>query len=132
MRLRAGRRGKGTPAPFAAAGGDDERCERQILRRDGSRVWITTRVLHVHTGGYVVLESVESTERHALADPAARSQDEARRLARAERDAAKVRGTGLGLYIVRNLAQANGADVHHEPNPGGGAQFVLDLEAAQA
>ncbi|MEU7874591.1 ATP-binding protein [Dactylosporangium sp. NPDC049140] len=40
--------------------------------------------------------------------------------------------TGLGLYIVRNLAQANGGDVHHEPNPGGGARFVLDLEAAQA
>jgi signal transduction histidine kinase len=54
------------------------------------------------------------------------------RLARAERDAAKVRGTGLGLYIVRNLAQANGADVHHEPNPDGGSVFVLDLEAASA
>ncbi|WP_433219147.1 PAS domain S-box protein [Dactylosporangium sp. CS-047395] len=51
------------------------------------------------------------------------------RLARAERDAAKVRGTGLGLYIVRNLAQANGADVIFEPNPGGGSVFVVDLEA---
>ncbi|MER7273206.1 PAS domain S-box protein [Dactylosporangium sp. NPDC000244] len=54
------------------------------------------------------------------------------RLARAERDAAKVRGTGLGLYIVRNLAQANGADVHYEPNPDGGSVFVLDLEAVAA
>ncbi|MFI5912578.1 PAS domain S-box protein [Dactylosporangium sp. NPDC051541] len=52
------------------------------------------------------------------------------RLARAERDAAKVRGTGLGLYIVRNLAQANNADVHYEPNPGGGSVFVIDLESA--
>ncbi|GAA3456148.1 PAS domain S-box protein [Dactylosporangium matsuzakiense] len=52
------------------------------------------------------------------------------RLARADRDAAKVRGTGLGLYIVRNLARANGADVHYTPNPDGGSVFVVDLEAA--
>ncbi|MDG6107737.1 PAS domain S-box protein [Dactylosporangium aurantiacum] len=51
------------------------------------------------------------------------------RLARADRDAAKVKGTGLGLYIVRSLAQANGARVHHEPNPAGGSIFVVDLEA---
>jgi signal transduction histidine kinase len=52
------------------------------------------------------------------------------RPARAERDAARVRGTGLGLYIVRSLAQANDAEVRYEPNPAGGSVFVVDLEAA--
>ncbi|MEV4350420.1 PAS domain S-box protein [Actinoplanes sp. NPDC049596] len=52
------------------------------------------------------------------------------RLARAERDATSVRGTGLGLYIVRGLARANEGDIRHVPNPTGGSIFVLDLEAA--
>jgi PAS domain S-box-containing protein len=51
------------------------------------------------------------------------------RLTRAERDATTVKGTGLGLYIVRGLARANHGDVHHEPNPAGGSRFILDLEA---
>ncbi|MEV6305428.1 PAS domain S-box protein [Actinoplanes sp. NPDC051861] len=50
------------------------------------------------------------------------------RLARADRDAGTVKGTGLGLYIVRGLAQANRADIHHEPGPAGGSRFVLDVE----
>ncbi|WP_433291519.1 PAS domain S-box protein [Actinoplanes sp. CA-030573] len=50
------------------------------------------------------------------------------RLARADRDAASVKGTGLGLYIVRGLAHANHGDVHHEPNPSGGSRFVLTME----
>jgi PAS domain S-box-containing protein len=52
------------------------------------------------------------------------------RLARAERDATNVHGTGLGLYIVRGLARANHGDIGYEPNPGGGSVFVLDLERA--
>jgi signal transduction histidine kinase len=52
------------------------------------------------------------------------------RLARADRDAASVKGTGLGLYIVRGLAHANHGDIHHEPGPAGGSRFVLTLEIA--
>ncbi|GIE31622.1 hypothetical protein Ait01nite_046670 [Actinoplanes italicus] len=52
------------------------------------------------------------------------------RLTRAERDSGRVRGTGLGLYIVQALAQANHGEVRHEPNPSGGSVFVLDAEAA--
>lgn len=52
------------------------------------------------------------------------------RMARADRDARTVKGTGLGLYIVRGLARANHGDVTHEPNPDGGSVFALDLEAA--
>jgi signal transduction histidine kinase len=40
-----------------------------------------------------------------------------------------VTGTGLGLYIVRGLAQANHGDVRHAPNPAGGSRFILSLES---
>ncbi|GLY03116.1 hypothetical protein Acsp01_34950 [Actinoplanes sp. NBRC 101535] len=50
------------------------------------------------------------------------------RMARADRDARRVQGTGLGLYIVRGLARANQGEVRHEPNPRGGSLFVLSLE----
>ncbi|WP_239140880.1 ATP-binding protein [Actinoplanes campanulatus] len=36
-------------------------------------------------------------------------------------------GTGLGLYIVRELARANGGDVRHRPSPRGGSVFVISL-----
>ncbi|MEU4563376.1 PAS domain S-box protein [Actinoplanes sp. NPDC023936] len=52
------------------------------------------------------------------------------RLARADRDAGTIRGTGLGLYIVRSLARANHGDVHHEPNPAGGSFFILEADPA--
>ena len=52
------------------------------------------------------------------------------RLTRAERDAGAVRGTGLGLYIVRSLARANHGEVRHEPRPTGGSVFVLEAENA--
>ncbi|WP_436530956.1 PAS domain S-box protein [Actinoplanes sp. HUAS TT8] len=51
------------------------------------------------------------------------------RLARADRDATSVKGTGLGLYIVRGLAQANHGDIRYEPNPSGGSRFVISLES---
>jgi hypothetical protein len=36
-------------------------------------------------------------------------------------------GTGLGLFIVRELARAHGGDAFYEANPDGGARFVLCL-----
>ncbi|MET3423492.1 PAS domain S-box-containing protein [Actinoplanes tereljensis] len=51
------------------------------------------------------------------------------RFTRAENTAGTVKGTGLGLYIVRELARANDGDVHHEPAPGGGSVFVITLPA---
>ncbi|GAA1648830.1 PAS domain S-box protein [Actinoplanes couchii] len=52
------------------------------------------------------------------------------RLARADRDARNVAGTGLGLYIVRGLAHANHGEIRYEPRPGGGSRFVLELQSA--
>ncbi|MEU4162619.1 PAS domain S-box protein [Actinoplanes sp. NPDC026670] len=49
------------------------------------------------------------------------------RFSRATGTAATVNGTGLGLYIVRELARANHGDVHYEPAPGHGSIFVLTL-----
>ncbi|WP_436521522.1 sensor histidine kinase [Actinoplanes sp. HUAS TT8] len=48
------------------------------------------------------------------------------RLSRADDTAGTVRGTGLGLYIVRSLARANAGDVHYEPRAGGGSVFVVE------
>jgi PAS domain S-box-containing protein len=41
-------------------------------------------------------------------------------------------GTGLGLYIVRELARSHGGEAGYEPTPGGGATFVLTLPARGA
>ncbi|WP_436536723.1 sensor histidine kinase [Actinoplanes sp. HUAS TT8] len=49
------------------------------------------------------------------------------RFARAERTAGKVAGTGLGLYIVRELARANGGDVQYRPEPVRGSAFIVSL-----
>ena len=40
------------------------------------------------------------------------------------------KGTGLGLYIVRELVRANGGEVRHEEAPGGGSSFVVTLPLA--
>lgn len=40
------------------------------------------------------------------------------------------KGTGLGLAFVQQIALAHGGAVRHEPTPGGGATFALELPAA--
>ncbi|MCU7729112.1 AAA family ATPase [Actinoplanes sp. KI2] len=54
------------------------------------------------------------------------------RFARAGSTAGSVPGTGLGLYIVRELARANGGEVAYHPAPGGGSIFELTLRAPAA
>lgn len=44
----------------------------------------------------------------------------------------EVEGTGLGLWIARTYAQANGGDAWYEPGDDGGARFCLSLPLAQA
>ena len=41
-----------------------------------------------------------------------------------------IKGTGLGLFIISQLAGANGATLTHEPNQPTGARFVVRLEPA--
>lgn len=42
------------------------------------------------------------------------------------------RGTGLGLYVVRSLAEAMGGSIEYRDAEGGGAQFTLRLPLATA
>lgn len=39
----------------------------------------------------------------------------------------RAQGTGLGLSVVRRIADAHGGEVRHEQTPGGGATFILSL-----
>jgi signal transduction histidine kinase len=50
------------------------------------------------------------------------------RFARAPASAGKVAGTGLGLYIVRELARANHGEVDYRPGEHGGSTFIVRLQ----
>ncbi|HET7753350.1 MAG TPA: ATP-binding protein [Anaeromyxobacteraceae bacterium] len=39
-------------------------------------------------------------------------------------------GTGLGLSICYRIAEEHGGSIRHEPSPGGGASFLLEIPAA--
>jgi signal transduction histidine kinase len=50
----------------------------------------------------------------------------------ARRDTRTARGSGIGLYAAKRLAESMGARLWCEPAEGGGARFVLALSAAAA
>jgi signal transduction histidine kinase len=51
---------------------------------------------------------------------------------RLDRDAnSSIAGSGIGLYVVRELARLHGGDAWVEDAPGGGARFVVELNAAE-
>ena len=50
----------------------------------------------------------------------------------ARRQTQTARGSGIGLYAARRLAESMGGRLWCEPAPAGGARFVLALPAAVA
>ena len=42
----------------------------------------------------------------------------------------KAHGNGLGLALVKRVAERHGGSVAHEPRPGGGTRFTLRIPAA--
>ncbi len=50
----------------------------------------------------------------------------------ARRDTKTARGSGIGLYAAKRLAESMGAALWCEPSAGGGARFVVALAAAAA
>lgn len=55
-----------------------------------------------------------------------------KRYRRDDATSSRVRGTGIGLYISRELARANGGDLFHDGDHRDGSRFVVVLEAALA
>ncbi|MEU8195368.1 PAS domain-containing sensor histidine kinase [Microbispora amethystogenes] len=54
-----------------------------------------------------------------------------KRFSRSPRSARETKGSGLGLWIVRSLAQANGGDAYYEPGEKAGACFCLRLRVEE-
>jgi signal transduction histidine kinase len=48
----------------------------------------------------------------------------------ARAEGSRASGTGLGLYVVKALAEVQGGTAWHEPRPGGGASFCFSLPLA--
>jgi len=76
-------------------------------------------------GGWTVIEVLD----HGPGIPCSFEPQLFERFARAPDAEREVSGLGLGLWIVRTLAQANGGDAWYEPRGGGGSRFVLRLKA---
>jgi signal transduction histidine kinase len=64
--------------------------------------------------------------------PADFRDDLFQRFSRSASTAAHVTGTGLGLFISRELARANGGDLHHRDADPAGSIFVVTLPRATA
>jgi signal transduction histidine kinase len=68
---------------------------------------------------------------HGPGVPASFAPELFERFTRAPATGQRTEGTGLGLWIVRTLAQANGGAAWYEPGNGAGSVFCLDLPLAR-
>jgi len=81
----------------------------------------------------IVIETAEGTARIAVVDhgvgiPEAERERIFERFFRASNvQNVTDTGLGLGLYICRRIVEAHGGSIRHEPTPGGGSTFVVNL-----
>ncbi|PZG26740.1 two-component sensor histidine kinase [Spongiactinospora gelatinilytica] len=108
------------------------------IRADGQRLTqammqlIANAVRHTEPGDLVAAGSAVRGAEVVLwvrdSGPGVRAQDRERIFARFVRGGSRTHeGAGLGLAIVRSIAEAHGGQVHVESADGGGALFVITI-----
>jgi len=117
-----------TPAPDVRAAGDESELRRVMVNL------LANAVTSTRTGGNIVLK-VDSSNGNAriTVDDDGFGIPEAQREALFQRFAPGARhgaGSGLGLYIVRRIAEGHGGVVRFEPLTPHGSSFVVELPAA--
>jgi GAF domain-containing protein len=91
---------------------------------DGGPIWVAARAGH----GEV---TVTVTDKGIGLDPDDAPRVFDRFYRGAEREGKRIGGVGLGLYIVRQLVEAQGGHVHASGAPGAGAMFEFTLPVAE-
>ena len=122
VRPRARRRARATAALLERAGGQPGRERRplQRARRLGRRADVHAR--RRRRGG-------RRRQQRRRRSPAERCRAAARAVRAPRRAAATAPGAGLGLSIVRSVAEAHGGALELEPRPGGGLRVTVRLPA---
>jgi len=119
------------PETPAAVKGDPARLKQILLNLIGNAVRVTPPGAEVEVGAesgdgavrITVRDSgpgVAVTDRERIFEPYAR------------RDTHTARGSGIGLYAAKRLAESMGGHLWCEPAPDHGARFVISLPAAAA
>ena len=95
---------------------------------------VENAVKHSREGGLVDVRLSESggIVRITVSDegPGIPEQEQGRIFDRFQRGSTEAPGSGLGLYISRELVTAMGGTIHVESEPGRGARFVVELPRA--
>lgn len=109
--------------------------DRADLRRAITNL-VANAIEHTPAAGHVTLEALHSDDGlvHVIVSDDGYGVAEPMRTRLFTRfariDGRRGGGTGLGLYIVRRVAQESGGEVRFEPREPRGSRFVLDLPGA--